>query len=83
MHGRVIDGAKLRALRQQAGLYMADLAAKVKCSKGHIRNMETAGDQPGPELAHRLAHALTEALGHPVTLDDFSTLVADDRVGAA
>lgn len=64
-------------------MHVADLAAKVRprCSTRYLRNIETAGDQPSIELAYRLARALSEALGRPVTLDDFSTEVTE--AGAA
>lgn len=69
---------------------MADLAKKARpCSKGHLRNIETAREpyrnrhQPSIELVYRLANALSEALGRPVSLDEFSTENEDAESGAA
>jgi transcriptional regulator with XRE-family HTH domain len=54
-------GAKLRKLRDKAGLSQAQLAAEVGYSHDTISKVETAAQAPSPELAERLdAHFGTE-----------------------
>lgn len=73
MRGRRVEGHKLRALRLRALLRPRELAHTVGCSVGHLRNIETSDDQPSDLLAHRIAHALSTALGHEITVEEFST----------
>ncbi|WP_433476845.1 helix-turn-helix domain-containing protein [Spirillospora sp. CA-142024] len=54
-------GAKLRKLRDKAGLSQAQLAGEVGYSNDTISKVETAAQAPSPELAERLdAHFGTE-----------------------
>ena len=77
MRGRRVLGHTLRTLREQAGLRTRELAARAKCSEGHIRNIEGGGDQPSNLLAHSIARVLG------VGLDDFTELDDDEQRGAA
>jgi transcriptional regulator with XRE-family HTH domain len=87
MDGRQFHGAKLREVRQAAGIRMIDLARAAGCSYGHLRMAETGTTTPdgrrvyrqiSTELAYRIAHALTRLTGRPVTIDAFSTPVDDE-----
>jgi transcriptional regulator with XRE-family HTH domain len=82
MNGREFHGAKLREVRQAGGIRMIDLARVARCSYGHLRMAETGTTTPdgrrayrqiSTELAYRIAHALSQLTGRPVSIDDFST----------
>lgn len=75
MQGRHIRGADLRSYREQACLRISELAAEVHCSAGYLINIESATDQPGAVLAHRLARALSHHLGKTITIDNFSDVI--------
>lgn len=78
MRGRHFSGHAFRSLRERSGLRARDLAPLVGCSHGHIRNIESSGDQPSDLLVHRFIRVLTEHLGSEVTVDDLSTPVVED-----
>lgn len=75
MEGRQFDGARLRYLRQAAGVTMQDLANGIGCSKGHLRQAETLDRRLSPELAGAAAKFLS-AQGQPVTIDDIYVPIA-------
>lgn len=62
----------LRRLRQSVPASLSALADAAGCSYGHLRRVETTAQQPSPELATRLAQALTRLSGRTVTVDEFT-----------
>lgn len=73
MKKRIVDGAKLRALRVVTGASMRDVAAAARCSWRHLQMIETWGRQPSPELLHRIRHELSRLHDRDIHLDEFST----------
>jgi transcriptional regulator with XRE-family HTH domain len=77
MRGRTVDGAKLRELREKAGLTGVALARQAGCTANHLYRIETLST-PGERwlsdrLAHQLIRVLSEVTGREITLDEFST----------
>lgn len=71
-HGRVfiIDGKKVRELRERAGIDQPALAARVGISQPAMSYIETGKRNPNPALTLRIA----EALG--VTFEDITDRIA-------
>lgn len=68
-----VEQQHLRRLRQTVPVSVGELAEAAGCSPGHLRRIETTTYRPSPELATRLAHALTKFLGRPVSTSEFLT----------
>ncbi|HEY1178280.1 MAG TPA: helix-turn-helix transcriptional regulator, partial [Phytomonospora sp.] len=51
-------GGRLRRLRTEAGLSIAEFAERTKYSKGYISKIETGAKPPNPELARCCDEAL-------------------------
>lgn len=64
-------GARLRTLRQALPVSMSALADAAGCSYGHLRMIEEGYRSPSPELAVRLAHALTAHAGRTIDVTEF------------
>jgi transcriptional regulator with XRE-family HTH domain len=60
----VVDGARLRELRNQRGLSAAELAGKAGIGLSTVRKLER---QPGRSCRGRTLARLAAALGQPVT----------------
>lgn len=58
-----VDGAKLRTIREDAGLSVAALADRVDCSIWNIYRIENGNGQPSAELYARLRTALAATNG--------------------
>lgn len=54
--------ARLRALREEAGLSVADLARLADLNRTYVHNLEAGRREPSLKLATRLAKALGESL---------------------
>lgn len=67
---------RLRQLRQSVPASLSALADAASVSYGHLRRVETTCQQPSPELATRLAQALTKMSGRTVVPADFVGPVA-------
>lgn len=67
-----INPRSLRALREQAQLTPAELAALAGCSPGTYRNLER-GVPPGPKLTGNIVAILSERLGRKITMADIAT----------
>lgn len=72
MDGPRYDGPAVRRIRQTAGIRMVDLSRAADVSYGHLRMFEAGGRNVSPEVANRLANALTALTGHPVPVDEFT-----------
>lgn len=85
MKRRTVNGAQLRALREQADVRMADVAAAAGCSCRHLQMIETTPRQPSGELLLHILEELSRHLGRTVSLDEVSTAkdTAKDTVEAA
>jgi transcriptional regulator with XRE-family HTH domain len=83
MHGRRLDGHRLRDLRIQAGYRGDEFAKAVVCRPGYLRNIEKGFDQPGAVLVHKFARALSKRLGRTVDIDEFTDKTDDATAGAA
>ena len=68
---RPANRQRLRRLRVAVTWTLTELAERAGCSVGHLRRVETTEYQPSPELAARLARALTVGLGRRVDLAEF------------
>lgn len=68
---RIGPDQRLRRLRESTGVSMSSLADAASCSYRHLQMIETTGRQPSPELAHRIARALSQAVGRDVSVDEF------------
>jgi transcriptional regulator with XRE-family HTH domain len=66
------DGRVVRTIRQTAGVRMVTLADAVGCHYRHLAQFERDTRHISPEMAHRLANALTTLVGRPVTVDEFT-----------
>lgn len=66
-----VEQQHLRRLRQTVPVSVGELADAAGCSSGHLRRIETTTYRPSPELATRLAKALTGLLGREVTPSEF------------
>lgn len=82
MIGRLVKGAWLQALREEADIPREELARLIDCSPGHIRNVETTKDPrrhqlSGPKV-HRIRRAIGERLGREIHIDEL-TYVDPDR----
>ena len=71
MDGSLYDGAAVRRLRQTAGIRMVDLARAADCSYRHLQQFEKGPRHISPEMAYRLANALTSLTGRTVEVEDF------------
>jgi transcriptional regulator with XRE-family HTH domain len=72
---RKTNGAVIRARREDLGVTLPTLAARVPISKGGLSKIETGAVQPRPATLLRIAKALG------VDLDDISTR-ADESVAS-
>lgn len=57
-----LDGARLRRLREEAGLTLTGLANAASVSKAHLSYIENGQREASPPVAARLAQALGVAL---------------------
>lgn len=87
MENWLIDGRRLRALREEADVHYTVFAKRVGRHERHYLKMETAGQQTTGQVLHRIRRALSEALGRDVTFAEFCTPAAvstqTKRVGTA
>ena len=83
MDGWTVDGARLRALREEAGIKVLPLADDLGCHHNHYRKLERGTAQPSPELGHKFLRVLTKALARPVRFTDFCRTVPSRRKSAA
>lgn len=58
----VIDGARLRQLREDAGLTLTGLAQAASISKAHLSLIENGRREASPPVAARIAQALGVAV---------------------
>src|SRR5690606_23422867 len=72
MDGHRYDGPTARKIRQHAGVRMIALARAADVSYGHLRMFEAGTRNISPEVAHRLARALTDLGTETVTADAFT-----------
>ncbi|WP_373865500.1 MULTISPECIES: helix-turn-helix domain-containing protein [Pseudonocardia] len=70
---RPLEDRQLRRLRQAVPMTMSELAERAGCSFKQVHRIETTMARPSGELATRIAHVLTEALGRPVSRYEFFT----------
>ena len=70
-------GQRVRALRNQHGWSLAELAAAIPCDKGHLSRIETGGRRPTAELARRIDDVLG-ARGEIVAASHLDVVAADD-----
>lgn len=68
-----VERQRLRRLRLAVPWTLTELAERSDCSVAHLRRVETTEYRPSPELAARLAQALSDGLGRRVSLDEFFT----------
>lgn len=66
-----VERQRLRRLRLAVPWTLAELAERSDCSVAHLRRVETTEYRPSPELAARLAQALTDGLGRDVHMTEF------------
>lgn len=52
------NGAAARAIREEAGVTMADLARRLGITRGHLNNLETGFRQPSFAVASAIAREL-------------------------
>lgn len=64
-------GQRLRTIRQSLPVSMSALADAAGCSYGHYRMIEEGYRRPSPELATRIARALTASAGRTVDVTEF------------
>lgn len=81
MEGWIVDGAKLRALREDAGLTLANMAERVPCHISYVWRVEARGQQPRGRICRGFARVLSEASDRDVTIAEFAT-PTDDAVTA-
>lgn len=88
MRNTIVQGRRLRLLREQAGLHRRELAEKIGCSTGHLKNVEiergASGDRPGDQLSavlvYRAARELSRALEREVTIEEFTASTVAEGV---
>ena len=68
---RPVERQNLRRLRVAVPYTLQELSELAGCSLGHLRRVETTYMRPSPELASRLARALSTGLGRQVDLNEF------------
>lgn len=71
--GWKIDGAKLRALREETEIKVIPFADLIGCHHNHYRKFERGTGQPSPELLNRILRVLGQHLGrkfHPHAIAD-------------
>ncbi|MFB9415713.1 helix-turn-helix domain-containing protein [Dactylosporangium matsuzakiense] len=68
--GVTAQRGKIRATRVEAGMSAATLAKRAQLSHGHLSNVERGVRAASPDVAGRIAAALTAARGEPVTICD-------------
>jgi transcriptional regulator with XRE-family HTH domain len=56
-------GTRLRTLREQKDMSVADLALAAKVSRQHIHDLQFGRTEPSLDMAQRLARALRVGLG--------------------
>lgn len=74
-----VEHQRLRRLRQSVPVSVSELAEAAGCSVGHLRRVETTTFRPSPELATRLAQALSKMLGRQVHPAEFYTAPTSRR----
>lgn len=52
------DGKAIRELRIRRGMYMKELAERVRCHPNHLQHIERQTRSASPVMMHRLADAL-------------------------
>lgn len=57
-----VDGAKVRLLRENAGLTLTELAQRARISKPYLSQIERGLRNPSPPVASRIANALDIAI---------------------
>lgn len=57
-----VDGQRLRELRENAGMTLAQLAAKASVSTSHLSYLEIGERSASPPMAARIAQALGVAI---------------------
>ena len=67
------DGPAVRRIRQTAGIRMVELAAAVGCHYRHLAQFEKSTRHVSPEMAYRLAKALTTLTGRTVEVEEFTS----------
>jgi transcriptional regulator with XRE-family HTH domain len=75
MDGRLVDGARLKNLRERKGWLRPRLAREAQVSVSLIKYTENNGYQPSTAKAYALANALD------AHIDEFTT-VTDDEAAA-
>ncbi|WP_412749135.1 helix-turn-helix domain-containing protein [Krasilnikovia sp. M28-CT-15] len=70
-------GQRVRALRNERGLSLAELAAAIPCDKGHLSRIENGARRPTAELAHRIDDVLG-ARGDVVAASHLDVVAAND-----
>lgn len=57
-------GARIRKVREAAGMTAATLAAKASVSRSHLSEVETGGAHLSVSALHAIAKALKVSVGH-------------------
>lgn len=57
-----VDGAKIRLLRENAGLTQTELARRSRVSKPYLCQIELGNRNPNPPVVARIANALDVAI---------------------
>ena len=81
LNHKVIFGMKLRQFREQAGLSLTDLGARIRLSTSYLTEIEHGKKYPKAEKIARMAARVTNAHSTLVLADSLSAALEEPRRG--
>lgn len=72
----LLDGGRLRALREEADIHYEDFAKRIGRHPRHYLKMELAGQQTTGQVLHRIRRTLSSTLGRDVAFAEFCVRTA-------